>query len=69
MNSHRTGPDRRAFMRAIEATKNLDLGTTSPLTFSPDRHLGGTATELLRLKGGKYVRMSDPLNYGEAPPP
>lgn len=62
----RSGPDQRAFLRTIESFKNLDLGTTSPLTFSPDRHLGGTASILLKLKGGKYVRASDPLNFGEA---
>ena len=51
--------------RVVVITAGLVL---APLTFSPDRHLGGTATELLRLKGGKYVRVSDPLNYGEAQP-
>ena len=61
----RSGPDQRAFLRAVESFKNLDLGTTSPLTFTPDRHLGGTASILLKLKGGKYVRASDPLNFGE----
>jgi branched-chain amino acid transport system substrate-binding protein len=65
----RSGTDRAAFIRALESTTNLDLGTTAPLRFGPDRHLGGTATELLRLKGGRYVRVSEPLNYGEAPPP
>jgi len=64
----RSGPDRVAFIRTLEATKNLDLGTTAPLTFSPDRHLGGTATQLLRLKGGKYIRVSEALSYGEAAP-
>jgi branched-chain amino acid transport system substrate-binding protein len=62
----RTGPDRPAFLRTVESFHNLDLGTTSPLTFGPDRHLGGSASILLRLKGGKYVRASDPLNFGEA---
>ncbi len=62
----RSGPDRRAFLQTIESFRNLDLGTTSPLTFGPDRHLGGSASILLRLKGGKYVRASDPLNFGEA---
>ena len=62
----RSGPDRRLFLQTIESFKNLDLGTTSPLTFGPDRHLGGSASILLRLKGGKYVRASDPLNFGEA---
>jgi branched-chain amino acid transport system substrate-binding protein len=62
----RTGPDRRAFLQTVESFRNLDLGTTSPLTFGPDRHLGGSASILLRLKGGKYVRASDPLNFGEA---
>lgn len=61
----RTGPDRRAFITALERTTNLDLGTTSPLSFNPDRHLGGTSTVLLKLKDGRYVRASEPLNFGE----
>jgi branched-chain amino acid transport system substrate-binding protein len=64
----KTGPDRRAFLQALEHIRNLDLGTNSPLTFTPDRHLGGSASVLLRLKGGKYIRVSEPLNFGEAPP-
>jgi branched-chain amino acid transport system substrate-binding protein len=64
----KSGPDRRAFLQALEHVRNLDLGTTAPLTFTPDRHLGGSASVLLRLKGGKYVRVSEPLNFGEAPP-
>ena len=64
----KTGPDRRAFLHALEQIRNLDLGTTAPLTFTPDRHLGGSASVLLRLKGGKYIRVSEPLNFGEAPP-
>jgi ABC-type branched-subunit amino acid transport system substrate-binding protein len=64
----RSGNDQRAFLRVVESFKSLDLGTTSPLNFNPDRHLGGTASTLLRLKGGKYVRASDPLNFGEVSP-
>lgn len=64
----KTGPDRKAFLGALERVRNLDLGTTSPLTFTPDRHLGGSASVLLKLKGGKYIRVSEPLNFGEAPP-
>ncbi len=64
----RSGPDRAAFIRTMESFTNLDLGTTSPLTFSPDRHLGGTLTTLLRLKGGHYYAASDPVTYGEANP-
>lgn len=63
-----TGPDRTAFLAAMERISNLDLGTTSPLTFSPDRHLGGSASVLLRLKGGKFVAVSGPLSFGEAEP-
>lgn len=59
------GADRRAFLRALETFRNLDLGTTSPLTFTPDRHMGGSASILLRLKGGRYIRVSEPLNFGE----
>lgn len=63
-----TGPDRAAFLAAMNRVTNLDLGTTSPLTFNPDRHLGGTASVLLRLKGGRYVAVSGPLSFGEAVP-
>lgn len=62
----RSGPDRAAFIQTIESFQNLDLGTTSPLTFSPDRHLGGSATTLLRLKGGVYYALTEPVTYGEA---
>ena len=64
----RAGPDRKAFLAELERTRGLDLGTTSPLTFTPDRHLGGSQSTMLRLQGGKYVRVTDPLNFGEAPP-
>jgi branched-chain amino acid transport system substrate-binding protein len=62
----RSGPDRAAFIRALESFQNLDLGTTSPLTFGPDRHLGGTRSTLLRLKDGHYVAASEALTFGEA---
>ena len=62
----RSGVDRAAFIATLESFQNLDLGTTSPLTFNPDRHLGGTLTTLLRLKGGHYIAASEPLTYGEA---
>ena len=61
-------PDRAAFIRTLNGIRNLDLGTSSPLTFSPDRHLGGSASTLLKFKDGKYIRVSDPLNFGEAQP-
>jgi ABC-type branched-subunit amino acid transport system substrate-binding protein len=60
------GPDRRAFVDALHQVRNLDLGTTSPLTFTPDRHLGGSATVLIKLRDGRYYRASEPLSYGEA---
>jgi len=60
----RTGPDADAFIAAMETTRGLDLGTTSPLVFSPDRHMGGTSTILLKLEGGRFVQASPPLNFG-----
>ena len=54
-------PDRQAFMDRLNHTTNLDLGTTSPLTFTPSRHMGGTATQLLRLRNGRYVAVSKPV--------
>ena len=63
-----TGPDRPRFLAAMEAIRNLDLGTTSPLTFTPDKHLGGSNTTLLKLKGGKYYAFAGPVDYGMAEP-
>ncbi|MEX2293601.1 MAG: ABC transporter substrate-binding protein [Acidimicrobiales bacterium] len=65
---NQTGPDRRQFLAAMEAIRNLDLGTTSPLTFTPDRHLGGSRTTLLKLKGGKYYAFERSVDYGLAEP-
>jgi hypothetical protein len=64
----RVGPDRAAFIDALNRVDGLDLGTTSPLRFTPDRHMGGTATVILKFRGGQYYAASDPVSYGEAPP-
>ena len=64
----RTGPDRQAFIAALDGSHALDLGTTAPLRFGPDRHMGGTATVVLKLRGGHYEAASEPLSYGEIQP-
>ena len=58
--------DRRGFVEAIERVRNLDLGTTGPITFGPDRHMGGSRSVVLQLRGGKFVRSTEPLDYGES---
>ena len=63
-----TGTDRAAFLSTMESIRNLDLGTTSPLTFSPDRHLGGSSTVLLKLRDGRYYAFEGPVDYGIAEP-
>lgn len=62
------GDDATAFIQAIEGIENLDLGTTGPLTFSPDKHLGGSVTVLIGLEDGKFKRLSEPHSYGLAEP-
>lgn len=57
-----------AFLDALHTIRNLDLGTTSPLTFTPDRHLGGSATVLIHLQDGRFVRIGEPHSHGEAAP-
>ncbi|HLF99401.1 MAG TPA: ABC transporter substrate-binding protein, partial [Acidimicrobiia bacterium] len=64
----RSGPDAEKFIAAMESIRNLDLGTTSPLTFTPDRHMGGSQTTLIKIKDGRYYRASEPLNFGYAEP-
>jgi ABC-type branched-subunit amino acid transport system substrate-binding protein len=64
----RTGPDRQAFLHAMESISDLDLGTTAPLTFGPDRHMGATADMIIGLHNGEYVPIAGPVNYGEASP-
>ncbi len=63
-----TGTDRAAFLSTMESIRNLDLGTTSPLTFTPDRHLGGSSTTLLKLRDGRYYAFEGPVDYGLADP-
>jgi branched-chain amino acid transport system substrate-binding protein len=63
-----TGTDRDRFLEEMEGIRNLDLGTTSPLTFTPDRHLGGSKTTLLKLRGGRYFAFTGPVDYGTADP-
>jgi hypothetical protein len=63
-----TGTDRAAFLSTMESIRNLDLGTTSPLTFTPDRHLGGSSTMLLKLRDGRYYAFEGPVDYGLADP-
>ena len=64
----RTGPDRHAFLHAMESISDLDLGTTAPLTFGPDRHMGATADMIIGLHNGDYVPIAGPVNYGESSP-
>jgi branched-chain amino acid transport system substrate-binding protein len=59
-------PDRAAFLAEMNNVRNVDLGTTSPLTFTPDRHLGGSQSTIIKLRNGRYFRFSDPLSFGEA---
>lgn len=61
--------DAQAFIDALENIRNLDLGTTGSLTFTPDKHLGGSTTVLLALENGKFVRLSEPHSHGLADPP
>lgn len=63
-----TGPDRARFLAAMEQIRNLDLGTTSPLTFTPDKHLGGSHTTLLKLRDGGYYAFQRDVDYGLAEP-
>ncbi len=56
------GPDRGKFIDALNHTSNLDIGTTTPLSFSPDRHMGGTATTLLKLRNAQYYPVSAPVD-------
>lgn len=65
---NQSGPDRARFLAATEAIRNLDLGTTSPLTFTPDKHLGGSSTTLLKLKDGRYYAFARSVDYGTADP-
>lgn len=60
--------DRAAFLAALEGFRDVDLGTTSPLTFTPDRHLGGSATVLLRLSDGRFTPVGGFVSYGEVSP-
>lgn len=59
-------PNRAALVAELERTRNLDLGTTGTLNFSPDRHMGGSQSVILQLQNGKFVRTAGPVDYGES---
>ena len=52
-------PSREKLIDAIEHIKNFDTGVLPPISFSPTKHLGAEGCFLLKIEGGKFVKITD----------
>jgi branched-chain amino acid transport system substrate-binding protein len=62
----RGGPDLtlESFVNGLESIKNYrDIFNGPELTFGPDRHQGASSSFLAVVRGGRWVRLTDPLSF------
>jgi branched-chain amino acid transport system substrate-binding protein len=62
----RGGPDMTLenFVNGLESIKNYrDIFNGPELTFGPDRHQGASSSFLAVVRGGRWVRLTDPLSF------
>lgn len=52
---------REALTRSLRSMKNYATGIQSPLTYGPNRHLGTTAMQRVRISGGQWVVAGEPI--------
>jgi branched-chain amino acid transport system substrate-binding protein len=52
---------RQALVKSMESIRNYDSGIYPPVTFGPDRHLGGTIIQRVVVQGGKWVSVGGPI--------
>ena len=53
---------REALLRSMESLKNYDTGIIPPVTFGPDRHLGGTILQRVVVQAGRWVGVGAPVD-------
>src|SRR5687768_50361 len=62
----KTGPNLTldSFVQALESVKNYrDIFNGPEINFAPDKHQGANSSFLAIVKGGRWVRLTDPLNF------
>ena len=52
------------FVKAMESIKGYrDIFNGPEVSFGPDKHQGANSSFLVVVKGGRWVRVTDPLNF------
>jgi branched-chain amino acid transport system substrate-binding protein len=62
----KTGPELTTdtFVRALESIKGYrDIFNGPEVSFGPDKHQGASSSFLATVKGGRWVRLTDPLGF------
>jgi branched-chain amino acid transport system substrate-binding protein len=62
----KTGPELTTdtFVKALESIKSYkDIFGGPEASFGPDKHQGANSSFLAQVKGGRWVRLTDPLNF------
>jgi branched-chain amino acid transport system substrate-binding protein len=53
-----------SFVKAMESIKGYrDIFNGPEVSFGPDRHQGANSSFLAVVKGGRWVRLTDPLTF------
>jgi branched-chain amino acid transport system substrate-binding protein len=53
-----------SFVKAMESVKGYrDIFNGPEANFAPDKHQGASSSFLAVVKGGRWVRLTDPLNF------
>ncbi len=53
-----------SFVKALESIKGYrDIFNGPEVSFGPDKHQGASSSFLAVVKGGRWVRLTDPLTF------
>ena len=53
-----------SFVKGLESIKSYkDIFNGPEASFAPDKHQGASSSFLAVVKGGKWVRLTDPLSF------
>jgi len=62
----KTGPELTLenFVRALESVRGYkDIFNGPEVNFAPDKHQGANSAFLAQVKGGRWVRLTEPLGF------
>lgn len=52
---------RQALIDSMHSIRNYDSGIFPPVTYGPDRHMGGSIVQRVVVQGGKWVVLGKPI--------